>query len=118
MTNPPASNPPPAAGTTGLQENIAGLLAYLFGWVSGLILFLIDGRKFVRFHALQSIILTVVLMVVYFVLGIIPIIGWILMALLGIGFFILWIMLMMKAYQGQMWKLPVIGEYADKWSTK
>jgi uncharacterized membrane protein len=113
MNNPPPSSPSP---TAGLQENIAGLLAYLFGWVSGLILFLIDRRKFVRFHAMQSIIVTVVLMVAYFVLGLIPVLGWIIAALLGLAFFVLWIMLMVKAYQGQMWKLPIIGDYAEKWS--
>jgi len=105
-------------GTSGIDEKVAGLLSYLFGWVSGLIFFLIDKRPFVRFHAMQSIIVTVVMMVLYFILSLIPVLGWIIMALLGLAFFVLWILLMVKAYQGQKWKLPVIGDMAEKWSSQ
>jgi len=105
-------------GTSGIDEKVAGLLSYLFGWVSGLIFFLIDKRPFVRFHAMQSIIVTVVMMVSYFILSLIPVLGWIIMALLGLAFFVLWILLMVKAYQGQKWKLPVIGDMAEKWSSQ
>jgi uncharacterized membrane protein len=106
------------AGTSGIDENIAGLLCYLFGLISGLIFFFIDKRPFVKFHAMQSIILTVVLFVVYIILSIIPILGWIVMGLVGIGSFILWILLMVKAYQGQKWKLPVLGNLAEQWAVK
>ena len=105
-------------GTSGIDEKIAGLLSYLFGWVSGLIFFLIDKRPFVRFHAMQSIIVTVVMMVLYFILSLIPVLGWIIMALLGLAFFVLWILLMVKAYQGQKWKLPFIGDMAEKWASQ
>ncbi len=98
-------------GTSGLSENVAGLLSYLFGWISGLIFFLIDKRPFVRFHAMQSIIFSVIVMILGIVF-VIPVIGWI----LGIAVFILWIFLMIKAYQGQKWKLPIIGNLAEKWS--
>jgi uncharacterized membrane protein len=104
-------------GTSGIDEKVAGLLSYLFGWVSGLIFFLIDKRPFVRFHAMQSIIVTVVMMVLYFILSLIPVLGWIIMALLGLAFFVLWILLMVKAYQGQKWKLPFIGDMAEKWAS-
>jgi len=104
---------------SGLQENVAGALCYLFGWVTGLIFFLVEPKnKFVRFHAVQSIALTVAIMVVYFVLFIIPVIGWIISALLGIATFILWIILMFKAYQGQMYKLPIVGNFAEQQANK
>jgi uncharacterized membrane protein len=105
-------------GTSGLDENVAGLLSYLFGIVTGLIFFFIDKRPFVKFHAMQSIILSVALFVVYMVLSFIPILGWIVMGLLGLGSFILWILLMLKAYQGQKWKLPFIGDLAEQWAAK
>jgi uncharacterized membrane protein len=72
----------------------------------------------VRFHAVQSIALTVILMVVYFILSLIPVIGWIISALLGIATFVLWIILMVKAYQGQMYKLPMLGDFAAQQANK
>ena len=95
----------------GLNQNVAGLLCYLVGWVTGLIFFLLEKEnKFVRFHAMQSMItfggLTILLMVV----GYIPFIGF-LLVLLQLG---LWILLMIKAYQGEQFKLPVIGDLAEK----
>ena len=105
-------------GTSGIEENVAGLLCYILGWVTGLVFFLIDRRPFVRFHAMQSIVASVALMIVYFILMIIPIIGWVISVFVGIGAFILWVMLMVKAYQGQKWKLPFIGDLAEKWSAQ
>ena len=115
MSQQPASQPPagepPKKTSTGLQENVEGLLCYLGGWITGLIFFLIEkDSKFVRFHAIQSIAVSVVL----FVLGFIPVVNffvWILSV-------ILWILLMVKAYQGQMFKLPIIGNYAEKQANK
>ena len=106
-----------AKTSTGLEENVAGLLTYVLGWVTGLIFFLIEKEnKFVRFHAMQSIIFSAVMMILYVILGWIPVVGWILMPILGIFIFVLWIILMIKAYQGIMFKLPVIGDMAEKWS--
>ncbi len=95
------------------------LLCYLFGWVTGLIFFLVEPKnKFVRFHAVQSIALTVVLMVIYIILFIIPVIGWIISMLLGIAVFVLWIILMLRAYQGKMYKLPIVGNFAEQQANK
>jgi uncharacterized membrane protein len=107
-----------ADNSTGLQENIASALCYVFGWVSGLVFYLIDSRKTVRFHALQSILVYVALMIIYIIFWFIPVIGWLINVLVGIAAFILWIMLILKAYQGQTWKLPVIGNMAEKWANK
>ena len=100
------------------QENFLGALCYFLGWVTGVILWfsIAKSKKFIRFHAMQSIIFSVVLMVIFFVLAWVSIIGWIISGIVGLLAFVLWIFLMIKAYQGQMYKLPVIGDLADKWS--
>lgn len=101
--------------SSGMNQNVAGLLCYLAGWITGLIFFLIEKEnRFVRFHAMQSIITFGSLTVLFMVLGFIPILGWMVMPILGILQVILWIILMVKAYQGELFKLPVIGEIAEK----
>ena len=98
--------------STGLDENVAGLLCYVLGWVSGLVFFLLEQEnKFVRFHAIQSILVFGAIMVAGIVLGWIPVIGWVI-GLLG---FVLWIILIIKAYQGVKFKLPWAGNLAEKW---
>lgn len=121
----PSSGAPSGNSSTGLQPNIAALLAYVLTWVTGLIFFLIEKQnRFVRFHAMQAILLGAVVVVTQIVL---TIIGWVLGNILGlfslltgllsfvvmIGFLIGWIFCMIKAYQGQMFKLPVIGDMAE-----
>ena len=104
-----------AKTSTGLEENVAGLLCYVLGWVSGLVFILIEKEnKFVRFHAMQSIIVFGALTVARIILAWIPIIGWILGIIIGIGAFVLWIILMIKAYQGEKYKLPWAGNLAEK----
>jgi uncharacterized membrane protein len=101
--------------STGIKPNVAGLLCYLVGWITGLIFLLIEKEsKFVRFHAIQSISIYVVLFVVYLVFMFIPVIGLIIDILLGIVMFVLWILLMYKAYEGEKFKLPFIGDFAEK----
>jgi uncharacterized membrane protein len=113
--------------STGIQANVAGLLSYLLGWLTGLIFFLIEKEnKFVRFHAMQSMIVFGGLFVFQIAIGIFTGI----FAAIGVGFlaplfsvitglvallgFILWILLMIKAYQGEMFKLPIAGDIAEK----
>lgn len=94
----------------GMQPNVAALLSYLLGWISGLIFFLIEKEnKFVRFHAMQSLMLFGGLTVI----AIIPFVN-LLVIILGPLSFVLWIILMIKAYQGQMFKLPLVGDLAEK----
>ena len=101
--------------STGMNQNVAGLLCYLAGWITGLIFFLIEKEnRFVRFHAMQSIITFGSLTVLFMVLGFVPILGWMVMPILGILQVILWIILMVKAYLGELFKLPMIGEIAEK----
>jgi uncharacterized membrane protein len=105
----------------GMDPNVAGLLCYLFGWVSGLIFFLVEKEdKFVRFHAMQSMVVSfgvIVIYFVFFILAFIPYVWFIVLPLqiiVGIAVFILWIILMVKAYQGQKFKLPWAGNFAEK----
>ena len=99
----------------GMDQNVAGLLRYLAGWITGLVFFLIEKEnKFVRFHAMQSIITFGALTVLFMVLGFIPFVGWIIMPFLGLAQLVLWILLMVKAYNGVYFKLPVIGDLAEK----
>jgi len=105
--------------STGLQENVAGLLCYVLGWVSGLVFILLEAEnKFVRFHAMQSIIVFGVLNIIGIVFGWIPWLGLVIGSLVGLFGFVLWIVLMVKAYQGVMYKLPVAGDLAEKWLSK
>lgn len=101
--------------STGLNQNVAGLLCYLVGWVTGLIFFLLEKEnKFVRFHAMQSMITFGGLTILFMVIAYIPFIGWMLLPFLGLLQLVLWILLMVKAYQGEQFKLPVIGDLAEK----
>ena len=134
-------NPPPVQTTkssTGLDENLAALLSYIFGWVSGLIFFLIEkDSRLVRFHAMQSILLNVVAIVLgiglWIVWGVLAIVigqisgalASLISILVGLLIFVFYIAILLavilclvKAYQKQYFKLPVIGNFAEKFSAK
>jgi uncharacterized membrane protein len=95
---------------TGLPKNTAAALSYVLGWLTGIVFLLIEKDPFVRFHAMQSIITFVLLTI----LAMVPVVGWILSPLVMIVGFILWLVLIYKAYQGEEFKLPVIGDFAKK----
>lgn len=95
---------------TGLPKNTAAALSYVLGWLTGIVFLLIEKNPFVRFHAMQSIITFGLLTLLSFV----PVIGWILSPLVMIVGFVLWLLLIFKAYQGEEYKLPWIGEFAKK----
>ena len=104
-------------GTTssGLPENVAGALAYLIGPVTGVLFLVLEKQsKFVRFHAMQSLVVFGGLFVVNIVLGFVPILGWVLGMLLSLVGVLLWVVLLIKAYQGERYKLPYIGEIAER----
>jgi uncharacterized membrane protein len=110
----------PSAG--GLTDNLAGALAYVT--IIPAILFLVlapyNSNRFIRFHSFQNIFFAVAWLALWIVLNIvahIPIFGWLtilIWPLIGLAGFVIWIILVLKAYQGQMWKLPVIGDMAEK----
>jgi uncharacterized membrane protein len=98
----------------GLPKNTAAALAYVLWWLTGIIFLLIEKDPFVRFHAMQSIIVFGALTILMFV----PVIGWILSPLLWIVGFVLWLVLIFKAYQGEEFKLPFVGDFAKKQLTR
>ena len=101
--------------STGMQPNLAALLCYLLGVITGIIFYIIEKEnKFVRFHAMQSIITFGALFVLQMLLMVIPLIGWVLMPIVGIVSLILWVILMIKAYKGETFKLPFVGDIAEK----
>ena len=105
--------------SANLQSNIAGLLCYVALWVTGIIFLVIEKKStFVKFHALQSIITFAVLNVAYFILFWIPIIGGVLGWLIVTLGFILWIILLIQAGSGKMWKVPLVGDWAEKQASK
>lgn len=112
---------PPQPAASGLQENVAGLLCYLLGWLTGIIFLLIDKRPFVRFHAAQSIVVFGTL----FVLRIILTFFWIgsyhygffgihllISSALGILTLVAWVVLMIFAYQGKRYEVPIAAGLA------
>jgi|ERR1700752_3594000 len=134
-------NPPPVQTTkssTGLDENIAALLSYIFGWVSGLIFYLMEkDSRLVRFHAMQSILLNVLVGILVFVVWVVTVVfvivgaavgdilgtlftllATLIWVVFGIGALIAVILCLVKAFQGQYFKLPLIGNLAEKFSTK
>jgi uncharacterized membrane protein len=136
MQNPAPAQP--GKSSTGLDENIAALLAYVFGWISGLIFFLIEkDSKLVRFHAMQALIfnisvvvLCVVLWIVTFVLiliasqladvmgSLVGLLATLIWLALSVGILIAWVLCLVRAYQGQYFKLPIIGNIAEKIANK
>ena len=97
--------------STGIKENIAGLLCYLLAWITGLIFLLIEKEnKTVRFHAWQSIFVFLPLTILSMVLSIVPVIGWIITVIT----FVFWLVLMYKAYKGEKYKVRWAGDSAEK----
>ena len=119
-----AAPPAPAAqGTTGgMTDNVVGMLCYIP--IVPAIIFLVmepyNKSRFVRFHAFQMIFFSVAWIVIWIALsfvGMVPVLGWLTLLiwpLLGLGGLIIWIILLIKANQGQMFKLPLVGDLAEK----
>jgi uncharacterized membrane protein len=106
--------------TLGLDENIEGVLCYVLGWITGLVFLLLEKEsRFVRFHAMQSLLFSLSIMVVMVVVNIVigvlqlPILALIPTGL-SVGILFLWILLLYKAFQGERYKLPIVGEIAAK----
>jgi len=105
-----------------MAENVAGLLSYVLGWITGIIFYMIDKRPFVRFHAAQSIVVFGGLMAVQIGLTIIFGFGgfggfslaWALHGLVELVGAVLWVVLMVKAYQGERFRVPVAAEITEK----
>ncbi len=98
-----------------LEENLAGLLCYVLGWITGIVFLVLEKEnRFVRFHAMQSLLTFLPLSVIAWILRWIPFIGGVLTALVWILVLILWLILMYRAYQGVKYKLPIVGDIAER----
>ena len=110
---------PQEASSTGLEPNLAGLLCYLLGLITGIVFLIIEKEnRFVRFHAFQSLAVFGALFVLSLIAGFIPVIGTLVSILLAPVGLILWILLMVKAYQGERYKIPLAGDWAEEQSGK
>jgi uncharacterized membrane protein len=133
MTNPKAPRPPKREGpnyststSTGIEPNVAAALSYILGLITGVVFLVLEkDNRFVRFHAAQSIAVSVIIIAVSIavslvsgILAFIPILGWVVVLVLTLGLtfgtFILWLLLMWRAYQGEEWELPIAGGFARK----
>lgn len=113
---------PATVSTQGLEENIAGLLCYALGWITGIIFLLIDKRPWVRFQAAQSIAVFGGLTIVRIALGVMSemiggLVGFGVLSMIGmlvglIGL-VLWIFLMFKAFKHESFRVPVAASIAD-----
>lgn len=102
---------------TGLKKETSGALAYVLGPITGVIFLILDKDPFVRFHAMQSIVVFVGLFVLQWVLGL-TIILLPLVPLVGIVSFVLWLILIYKAWMGQEWEVPLAGKLARNLAKK
>jgi uncharacterized membrane protein len=121
-----ASSPSAASTQSGLAENVAGLLCYVLGWITGLIFYLTDKRPYVRFHAAQSIVVFGALTIIRIIVGMMFVtgglagittglsLGILLFWLISLVGLILWLLLMVKAYQGERYRVPIAADLADK----
>ncbi|MET0039183.1 MAG: DUF4870 domain-containing protein [Dehalococcoides mccartyi] len=105
--------------STGLQENVAGLLCYVLAWISAIIFLILEkDNKFVRFHAYQSLVVFGSLQIIGLVFTIIPVLGVFISWVISVLSFILWVVLIVKAAQGFKYKLPIAGDIAERWANK
>jgi uncharacterized membrane protein len=132
----PAGGPQGAAmpvASSGLAENVAGLLCYVLGWITGLIFLLIDKRPFVRFHAAQSLVTFGILNILSTAVGIFfgsrllwgPPFRWgdfgawgTVHSLIDLVTFVLWIVSMIKAYQHELFRIPIAADIVDEFIGK
>jgi len=100
---------------SSLPENIAAALSYVMPFLTGVLFLVLDGdNKFVRFHAVQGIGLWIVWFGGWIALTVIPVIGWLLLPFWSLVMFVFWLVAIVKAWQGEKFLLPVIGEYVQK----
>jgi uncharacterized membrane protein len=112
-----ALDPPDSQKTaSGLDPNVAAALSYALGWVTGLLFYLTEpANTFVRFHAMQSIVVFAALSALCVLLQVIPLLGLLVVIFMVIPISaVLWLLLMFKAYNGERFKLPIAGDIAEQ----
>jgi uncharacterized membrane protein len=105
----------PGKSSTGLEENLAAALTYVLGFITGIVFLVIEkDSRFVRFHAMQSTVTFLALWVLSLVVWTVPLLGWAVGLLMLPVTLIIWLVLIFKAYQGERYKLPIVGDIAEK----
>ena len=100
-----------AESSTRMSPNVAGVLCYVLGWATGIVFVLWEKKsKFVKFHAWQSIMTFGALTVASLIMSPIPILNYLIYCLS----FVLWLILMIQAGRGEMWKVPLVGDWAER----
>jgi uncharacterized membrane protein len=109
-----SEQPIPPASDVGFQPNVGGALSYVLGFVTGIIFYLVSSDKFVRFHAVQSILLSIAFFVISAIIGVIPFLGPVIAPIIALATFLLFLYLIVKAYLGEKVILPFIGDMAER----
>ena len=101
--------------TLGLEENVEGALCYLLGVMTGIVFLVLEKESdFVKFHAMQSLVTFLSLIIIMIIVVItIPFVGIIIGLLINLVGFVFWAVGMYKAYQGERYKFPVFGDIAE-----
>ena len=100
--------------TSAGNQNLMAALTYLLGIITGVIFLVIERKNaYIRFHAAQSVVTFGIIFILSIILPFIPVLGRVLLAVLNIVQLVVWILLMVKAYQGVKYKLPYIGDLAE-----
>ena len=122
---PPGGYAPPPAAAGGITDNVASALCYVLGLVTGIIFLVLapyNTNRVIRFHAFQSIFMHVALIACYIAMAVLVVVlsamhlGFVavLFPIVGLGVFVLWICMIVFAYQGKLTVLPIIGPIAQK----
>lgn len=113
--DPVPSGPTPTPSSTGLDPNVAGLLCYLLGFITGIVFLVVEKQnRDVRFHAYQSLATFLGLFVISVAAGLIPVLGVLIHVIVTPLSLVLWVLLMVKAAQGERFKLPWVGDWAEE----
>jgi len=106
--------------SNSLDPKVIALLSYMLWLVGGIVFFATSKDSFVRYHAMQSILFNVFILAVYIFLTVFGFMFWFLLPVIAITIwtvlFATWVLLMIKSYQGERFKLPVIGKLAEKFA--
>lgn len=101
---------------SGLSETAAGALAYVT-FIPAIIFLVVEPynkNSFVRFHSWQSIFLGIAAFAIDMILTVIPVVGWMILPFVGLAFLIIWVIVLLRALKGERFKLPFIGDLAEK----
>lgn len=100
---------------TGLPKNTAAALSYVLFTLTGIVFYVLEKDPYVRFHAMQSIVVFTSLFILQILLGLTFIFAFV-VPLISILWFVLWLVLIYKAWQGEEWEVPLLGKYARKFA--